>query len=184
MHLASIKKKTKETCLQNLGVEYAMQSTMVQEKSRKTCFKHYGTEFPMQNHEIFSKSKKHLIYDGITFHSSWELIYYKYLVANDIPFEYQPNVSFTYFTADGKSHKYFPDFKVNETFVEIKGLQFFENKDPTQRMINPFNRLLDDAAEAKHQCMINNDIIIITDITPYKEKEYECFNCENDDCQI
>lgn len=34
-------------------------------------------------------------------------------------------------------------------------------------MINPYNRSLDDLAEAKHQCMIKNNIKIITDIKPY-----------------
>ena len=30
-------------------------------------------------------------------------------------------------------------------------------------MINPFNRKLDGLAEAKHQCMIKNNVIILTE---------------------
>jgi hypothetical protein len=43
-------------------------------------------------------------------------------------------------------------------YIEIKGLQFFENKDPAGRMINPYDRSMDEIYEAKHRCMIENGI--------------------------
>lgn len=60
-----------------------------------------------------------------------------------------------------------PDFLVNGEFVELKGLHFFENYDATKSMINPFDRSQDALYEAKHQCMLQNHVKIITDVTPY-----------------
>lgn len=51
-----------------------------------------------------------------------------------------------------------PDFKVNGIYVEIKGSQFFKFDGTMQ---NPFNHSYDGLYEAKHQCMLNNNVIII-----------------------
>ena len=52
---------------------------------------------------------------------------------------------------------YFPDFKVGNEIIEIKGRQFFENG----KMINPYDRSKDKLFEAKHQCMIKNNVKLI-----------------------
>ena len=59
-------------------------------------------------------------------------------------------------------------FKVGNEIHEIKGLQFFENKNPKNRMINPYDRSQDDLYEAKHQCMIKNNVKIITDFREFE----------------
>lgn len=56
-------------------------------------------------------------------------------------------------------HKYHPDFLINDKLYEVKGDQFFEGN----KMICPYDRnnYKDELAEAKHQCMIKNNIIIL-----------------------
>jgi len=51
-----------------------------------------------------------------------------------------------------------PDFRVGDELIEIKGLQFFEDRDPTKRMVNPYDHSQDDIYEAKHQCMLANGV--------------------------
>jgi hypothetical protein len=63
------------------------------------------------------------IFDEKIFDSSWELAYYIWLKDNNIEFEYHPDIFFEY-TIQNKKHHYFPDFKVGDNFVEIKGDAF------------------------------------------------------------
>ena len=88
----------------------------------------YGVMHSMQNTEISKKAKRKYTYNGLMFDSKYEIIFYKYLEANNIMFEYHPNICFEY-VYDGKTHVYYPDFLVNGELIEIKGLQFFENHD-------------------------------------------------------
>ena len=105
-------------------------------------------------------------YNKIKFDSSWEIAYYIWLKDHNIDFEYQPDISFEY-EYNNKKHRYYPDFLVEDEIQEIKGTHFFENCDSNNKMICPYNRDLDDFIEAKHQCMIKNNIKIITDCTEY-----------------
>lgn len=62
------------------------------------------------------------MYKGIWCDSSWELAFIVYNLEHNIKFE-KCKEAFEYFsTYDNKTHKYYPDFKLNETtYVEIKG---------------------------------------------------------------
>lgn len=112
-------------------------------------------------------------YDDILFFSKPEVAYYIWLKNHNIDFKYQ-NKTLTY-EFDGKIKTYIPDFEVEGELVEIKGLHFFEDKDPNKKMINPYKRndkpekvkYRDELMEAKHQCMIKNNVKIITDYTIY-----------------
>jgi hypothetical protein len=73
---------------------------------------------------------------------------------------------------EGKTHKYFPDFKVGTVLYEIKGDHFFRDG----KMVCPYRDkkwsdeqyLLECAKyEAKHQCMLKNNVVILT------SKDYE-----------
>ena len=48
--------KAKITNLENLGVEFPMQSKEVQNKSQQTCLKHYGVKHALQSQEIKEKA--------------------------------------------------------------------------------------------------------------------------------
>lgn len=113
------------------------------------------------------------------FWSSYELYYALYLKINDISYIAQPE-GFTY-EFDGILRTYIPDFKVGDEYVEMKGKHFF---DENGKMINPFDRTQDALYEAKHQCMIRNNVKIISDISEMKKIVDEHFGCNmQDECK-
>ena len=178
------KSKSKKTCLEKYGVEHAMQNEKIKkqaldkwkqnkdehlEKMKQTMLEKYGVEYAMQCKEIQDKAKKKYFYDGIFFDSSWELAFWIYNIENGNNNIKRPKIFFEY-EYNGNIYKYFPDFEIDGKFYEIKGLQFFENKDSSGRMINPFDKSQNDKFEAKHQCMIKNHVNIITNVD--KELKY------------
>lgn len=148
--------KAKETRLLKYGVDHHLKLDEYKEKMKQTCLEKYGVEHVLQNHEFFCKSKQKYEYDGLKFDSKPEIELYKKLKETNVDFEYQPDVCFEYEYA-GKTHKYFPDFRIGNEYVELKGAHFFENG----KMMNPWDRTMDALFEAKHQCMIANNIKII-----------------------
>ena len=125
--------------------------------------KKYYEENPLQRSINATKQcqkgiKKRWFFNDIYFDSSWELIFFLATNANKCHKSFQ-------YTVNGKEHLYTPDFELDGKLYEIKGPQFFEN----EKMINPFDRSQDALYEAKHICGINNGVIFVTDIEPYKK---------------
>lgn len=171
-NLPKILQKSKETSLEKYGVERYSQTKEWRERLIKTYNNNYGVNWYTQTSE-YHKKKKHKYFStktNETYDSSWEMMIAEYCMDNNIKYIYQPNISFEY-EYDGKKHIYQPDFIINNKLYEIKGIHFFENHNPNGKMICPFNRnkYTDGIAEAKHQCMIKNNVIIITDIDNFKE---------------
>lgn len=59
-------------------------------------------------------------YKGYECDSSWELAYVIYNIDHNIKFE--RNHDFFIYQFNGEDKKYFPDFKIDDTYVEIKGM--------------------------------------------------------------
>lgn len=125
------------------------------EKMRATNLKRYGTECCWGNHDVRAKCRQRYKYENATFDSSWELALFIKLSDEGVAFKYQPDTFFEY-TFEDKVFRYFPDFQIGDQWVEIKGDQFFEG----DKMINPFDRSQDALYEAKHQCMLQNNVQI------------------------
>lgn len=162
-----VKNKIKQTNLVKYGVENILKLNSTIEKIKSTNLQRYGYEWPQQNPDIRKKQQYKYTFDNKKFDSSWELTYYIWLKDNNIQFEYQPNVHFSYMF-NNKQHIYCPDFLVNNEFVEVKGLQFFEDCNPSHKMINPYDKSQDELYEAKHQCMLTNNVKILTNIDKYE----------------
>ena len=106
----------------------------------------------------------------MTFMTSWEFKVYDFLTENNIPFEYQIKpIPYEY---DGKTYYYIPDFLINGRIYEVKGDMFFRINETTgkEEMFCPwrYDDWSDDKynwecgkVEAKHQCMIANNVIIL-----------------------
>lgn len=102
--------------------------------------------------------------------TSWEFKVYDFLTEHNIPFEYQPTISIPY-ECEGTHHTYHPDFLVGDRIVEVKGDNFFRINEETgkEEMYLTWKGDLSDeeyewkckVMEAKHQCMIANDVIIL-----------------------
>lgn len=163
----AISEKRRQTCLKKYGTNYVVESEYFKKLSKQTCLSN-GYKNGGCSPEAMKKIHKKYYYDGRNFDSKPEIAFYIFLKDNNIDFEFHPDKSFEYFY-DGKSYLYFPDFKVGNEFVEIKGVQFFENKNPNGKMINIYGDKSDGKFEAKHQCMIQNKVRIITDFDCYFE---------------
>ena len=154
------KEKVKQICEEKYGVYNYAQTKECREKMRQTCLEKYGVESFSQTNEFAKYHRKQIEYDGLTFDSSWEVTVYQYCKENNIPCEYQPDITFEY-EYNGKKHYYHPDFLIDGNLYEVKGGQFFDG----DKMINPYDRTQDGLYEAKHQCMIKNNIIILNNIS-------------------
>ena len=129
----------------------------------------------MQNSEFRRKTQKKYTFDNLTFSSKPEIAFYIWLRDNNIDFEYEPNIQFSY-DVDGKTRYYHPDFllKTSNQLVEIKGDQFFK-EDGTMK--NPFDQNQDIIYEAKHQCMLQHNVKILrsneySQYLEYVQKKY------------
>ena len=140
----------------------------IYQKQQSTMIDRYGDKSPVRIPEIAERYQKKYQYDNEWFDSLPEIQYYINLKESGEPFEYHPKIHYTY-EYDHKKHYYYPDFKVGEEYIELKGPHFFGAKcskdvdlsDTTVTMINPYNRKYDQLAQAKYECMKRNNIKII-----------------------
>lgn len=154
----NINKKSHDTFLSRYGVKSTFSFDDTREKSRKTMLEKYGVEFPGFSYEIMKKAHGKYTYDNMIFDSSWELAYYIWLKDKNISFEYHPDIKYEFFV-NGKIHYCFPDFKVGNSIIELKGCHFVDSSGNWQ---NPYDKSLNEIYEAKRQCLIKNNVEIIT----------------------
>jgi len=112
-------KKVQATNLKRRGTKTNLNEPGFREKAIQTMIEKYGRP-------IYSRT---YIYDEMCFDSSWELAYYIWLKARGVDFVYQPQSNLKYIGNDNKEHIYHPDFLVDGQYIEIKGNQFFNEKD-------------------------------------------------------
>ena len=164
----SVKDTIKKTIKERYGVDYALQSKDIREKSKETCRKKYGTDFCIQNAEFRRRVQKRYIYNNIHFDSKPEIAFYIWLKDNDADFEYQPDARFEY-EFEGKVRKYFPDFRVNDVYYEIKGGHMVSEDGD---WICPWDRSQDDRYRAKQKCAAQNGVVVLTETDYRKYVDY------------
>lgn len=138
------------------GVEHYQQCEDFRKKSKKTMLEKYGVENIQQIKSVRRQAAQKVL---------------ERYVDRNKEFTYHPDNFFEY-QFEGKIKRYFPDFTVEGKCVELKGDQFFEDKDPSKRMICPYDRKVDDSYEAKHQCMIANGVQIMTSKDYIQHEKY------------
>lgn len=115
-----VQKKMKETNLRLRGTEYAAQDPEVKRKIQETCLRNNGVRHALQSKELLSKARRKYTYQGIQFDSKPEIAFLRYHQDHNIPIEIHPD-PIDYIDDLGTAHKYFPDFKVGDQLIEIKG---------------------------------------------------------------
>ena len=167
--------KARETIIRNHGnIGYAAKDIM--EKVLSTSNARYGVCHYTQSIE-YHKNKKHKLhsekYPELTFDSTWEVKVYEFCKDHNIPVEYSPEISYPY-EYDGQVWTYHPDFLINGRIYEVKGDHFFKYNESSGKedMFCPYrNPKWSDEQyawvcgkfEAKHQCMIKNNVRIMRD---------------------
>lgn len=151
------RKKAQKTCLEKFGCQTPAQNVDVLKKMQDTCTSKYGVNNYSFTIEFAKQHKSSYKLNGINFDSLPELALYLYakdhsenIIRMPVKFEYE---------FEGSLHYYFPDFKYKDKLIEIKGDHFF-NENGT--MCNPFDHSQDALYEAKHQCMLKNNVEIWT----------------------
>lgn len=171
------KNKMMQTCLRKYNVKYSGASKEKIKNTKLSNLKKYGVENVNQVPEIKQRAVKTSIqrngqlfnysiykYDDMLFDSAWEVAVYIFLKENNIDFRYHDtHITFQYTTKDGKNHIYYPDFVIEGNVYEIKGSQFFDMHD------RPYNRITKEFWYEKYECMIKNNVTIISEneIKPY-----------------
>ena len=183
--LNSVKQKKLDTMISNFGSlenAYAERELKTKEtinkipdfyekrnaKFVKTCLEKYG----VKNYGNYIRSKRHYKYElnGYTFDSTDEFAYYLQQL------DYKKNIkksdkTFSFFVNE-KEYHYWPDFEIDGELIEIKGDHFFDG----DKMINPFDESQNQIYEAKHQCMLDNNVTILKsseiDSIEYIERRY------------
>ena len=139
-----ISDKRSKTWLENYGVNHPWKASIVREKQFNTCMEKYNSVSPQFKYN----------YDNKWFDSSWEVAFYIYLKDHNIRFEYHTE-KFEYYW-NNKKHYYFPDFKVFNTFVEIKSKFLYEKM------------LIENTKDAaKYDCMKKHNVKIIINCDKY-----------------
>ena len=164
----------KENNISKYGVPNQFQRQEIKDKTKQTLLAKYGVEFIAQSSEIHSRAQTKYLYDNERFDSFPELAVWVYAKDHNIKITREP-CKFKYMV-DNKEHYYFPDFDLNGQLIEIKGLQFFKDKNPNEIMINPYDSSRNKQAEAKHQCAIKNNVLIWTENDYNKYVDYVLAN--------
>ena len=170
------KDKRDSTMEKLYGVRNALQSTIIKSKQVNTMVQNHGVVSASQLSGFFSNCKKSYVnpkYPTITFGSSWEFKVYDFLTEHGIEFEYQPKLVLSYMF-ENKLHTYHPDFQLSSgQIVEVKGDQFFRLNKSTgnEEMCIPSwcRKTMSEEeyehrcqlAQAKHECMIKHNVIIL-----------------------
>lgn len=69
--------------------------------------------------------------------------------------------SFVSHIANEKEHFYFPDFKIGNELIEIKGDHFFDKNGNFRCPFNILDEKIQNEYKAKYECMLNNNIKIM-----------------------
>ena len=125
--LESVKQKKIATTRKHFGVDNPFQSNVVKNKIKNKLIERYGVEHPLQSPEIFKKVKSKYVFENEHFDSSWELALWIYAKDHNEEIEREP--CYFEYEFEGQVHRYYPDFRYRGELIEIKGDQFFNEKD-------------------------------------------------------
>lgn len=139
----------------------------IRDKAKQTIIQKYGVENYSQSIEAQKHHRARYEYENVFFDSSAELAFWIWCKDTGKTIERSPlKIPYIF---NGKTHYYFPDFKVDEKLFEIKGPQFLKDDGTWQ---NIFDHSKDELLEAKHQCAIENEVTILYDNDYKKYLDY------------
>lgn len=109
--------KTKKTVLEKYGVDNVSKFSEVKQKIRDTMIKHFGCH-NSQDPMCRNRMRTRYVYNDIKFDSSYEIAFYVWHIDHGYNVT-RCNESLSY-EFDGREYKYFPDFKIDDKFYEVK----------------------------------------------------------------
>ena len=180
-----VKEKYKKTCLNKFGVENPFQSEEHKNKSKNTLINKFGS-LEAAYTERYQKTKETLIrryqvenagllwgkyfFNDYMFDSSWELAFYIYHVDRNHNIKHEPTF-FTY-KYNNVLCRYYPDFKINGKYYEIKGEQFIKRNSNGKIVDLVYFGESNKKSSAKYKCMKKHNVTIIDGYKIQKYLEY------------
>lgn len=150
--------KMKKTCKINFGVDNIFKSKSTQRNIKKILKERYGFEHAPRN--IYK-------YNNLNFDSKPELAFWIYCKDHNLNIKRESKVFEYYF--NNKKHLTYIDFELDNKLIEIKGDHFLKEDGTWQDVWNHEN---DKLLEAKHQCLIKNNVKILYSKDYKKYLEY------------
>jgi hypothetical protein len=149
------------------------------EKYRKECIernrKLYGQDWFFQTKQFIHSQPygKRLFFDNNSFDSIPELALYVYCKDFGIPIIRNQLMYFTFVDSRKRVYRVYPDFIINDKYIEVKGAHFFK-QDGTMYCPYRYPEWTDERYEyecelykLKHECELKNGVLILKDIDPY-----------------
>ena len=156
----SNQKKTEQAFIDKYGVDNPRKSSEIINKMLDTKFERYGSV------NLFHLYK----YNEINFDSSWELAFYIYHVDRNHNIKHEPTF-FTY-KYNNVLCRYYPDFKINGKYYEIKGEQFIKRNSNGKIVDLVYFGESNKKSSAKYKCMKKHNVTIIDGYKIQKYLEY------------
>ena len=151
-----VRDKSAATNLKKYGIKYQFDRPEIRAQIEQTNLSRYGVINPFQMSDFKNKAWKKYIYNGIRFDSTWELALYIFAIDHGEPIVREPK-RFKYTVAE-KDHYYTPDFLYKDEFVDVKGTHLIKDG----FIIDPYGHLSEQELSAKNDCIIKNNIKLMT----------------------
>ena len=161
-----IREKARKTNFERYGVEETFKRPEFRDLRKQSMLNKYGVEYYTQDpnwKETVEQSyynntgrkgyQKGYFLDNYNFDSSYELSFYIWLRDHKIDFEVHPKISLQYRDSNNNLHYYKPDFKIKNKLFEIKGSQFFNEKNEPVGLYGDWTD--------KFNCIIQNNVVIL-----------------------
>lgn len=137
-------------------IQQTSKSDECRQKFEDTMMSKFGVRNPAQSSELRRNAaiscKRSITCDGTYVDSSYEKIVYDFCVRNNLEFETQIPISYEF---EGREHKTFIDFKIDDVLFETKGHHLLEGVYDYAENIVPISVKLD--------VYKKNHVVIITD---------------------
>ena len=151
-----VQAKRADTIKKRYGVSNVFQDACVKEQVKATNLAKYGVEYISQSPEIhrrmYTNRINNVATDGAVFDSSYERDFYNFLLTlDDVSIQTQVPLEYVH---DGIKHTTLIDFKVNDTFYEVKG---------SHLLTGVFSSEANVPIDVKLSVYRDNHVVLITD---------------------
>lgn len=164
-------KATTVACVCNkCGIQYTVSIKTLKKTNKLLCRKCYKKN-PVQIVTIEKPAhikefkKRGFTYNNKYFDSSWKLAYFLWLQDNNKQFIYQPDL-FIKYKDKNIEKKCYPNFLVEGKFIEIKGNQFFNEKD------EPYNSYKKEYWWELYNSLLENNVYIMREKEAFTYVKY------------
>ncbi len=159
--------KAIRTVKERYGVSNVSQLDEIKKKKKETCFKNYGVENPIQNTKLFKQIQSNYgksvslktICDTLHYQTKPELQFIQYCKKNNIDIWDGPSLPYQW---NNKNHIYYVDFETNKYIIEIKSSHGWYKKDLESGKIDAKNKAAHDYAAS-----VGKEFLFLLNIKDY-----------------